>query len=115
MQVGRPGGKAISQENAAVQQASLELLRHAHYLYKSGVARLPTAASRTGSLGRLDELLVRSFSLPLNRRVPLCWPLAALLLLPNAVQLGTVLSSWLQNSALARVQFQLLHWRQQAA
>ncbi|CAL8466575.1 g6111 [Coccomyxa elongata] len=62
-QVGRPGGNTVSQENAAVQQASLELLRHAHYLYKSGVARLPTVASMTGSLGRLDELLVRAYKL----------------------------------------------------
>ena len=49
--------------DAAVQQASLELLRHAHYLYKSGVARLPAAGScglpGAGSLCRLDELLVR--------------------------------------------------------
>lgn len=65
MQVGRLEGNAVSQEDVAAQQASLELLRHAHYLYKSGVARLPAAASRTGSLKRLDELLVRCCRLPL--------------------------------------------------
>lgn len=71
MQVGRSEGNATSQEGAAVQQASLELLRHAHYLYKSGVARLPTAVGQTGSLARLDELLARCCRLLTTHICPL--------------------------------------------
>lgn len=48
--------------DAEAQAAALELLRHAHYLYKAAIVRLPALARMgpsAGSLARLDELLVR--------------------------------------------------------